>query len=156
MTQDEKIRTYETLQAQVASVLEGSTDLISCMASVACLIREAFPELIFAGFYRNRDGVLHVGPYQGSLACMVLPRGKGVCGASLREGRTFIVPDVHAFRDHIACDSRAESEIVIPVRDNAGRIIAVLDLDSPKMGTFDQTDARFLEGLAAILASKTD
>lgn len=121
------------------------------MATVAALLRQAFNHFFWVGFYvvdPAKPGELVVGPYQGTLGCLRIAFGRGVCGAAAASRQTQIVPDVHAFPDHIACDSRSESEIVVPVFDEAGELIAVLDIDATQKAAFDEIDA---EGLEAIL-----
>jgi len=143
---------YATLREQLASLLEGLPDPVARMATAAALLKDSLADVTWAGFYLARpDGSLLVGPYQGPLACIVLPPGKGVCGAAARDRRTVVVEDVHAFPDHIACDPRSRSEIVVPLlRD--GALVGVLDLDSDRPGAFDETDARHLEAMAALVA----
>lgn len=144
---------YELVREQIVAVLEGETNLTAKMATVACLLSDAFPETYFwTGFYvvdPEKDNELIVGPYQGTLGCLRIPFGRGVCGAAAATGQTQVVEDVHAFPGHIACDSRSNSEIVVPVRDKAGKLIAVLDVDSTQFGSFDQTDKNHLEALMA-------
>lgn len=143
---------YRQVHAEALSVLEDEPDLIACMATVACLLAQAFPENNWTGFYLvdpARPRELVVGPYQGTLGCLRIAFDRGVCGAAATTGETQIVPDVHAFPGHIACDSRSESEIVVPVVNADGELIAVLDIDSPRQGTFDTVDAAALERLVA-------
>lgn len=148
----EKAVRYRELRAEVAAVLEGEPDRIARMATVAAMLAQAFPDRFFwTGFYVVDPGKpeeLVVGPYQGTLGCLRIPFGRGVCGAAAATGEVQIVEDVHAFPGHIACDARSRSEIVLPVLDETGALIAVLDVDSTELGAFDHTDA---EGLAAIL-----
>jgi GAF domain-containing protein len=106
----------------------------------------------WVGFYLLRDGKLLVGPYQGPLACIELPKNTGVCWAGINSGKTVVVPDVHKFPGHIACDSRSNSEIVVPVKDGNGKIIGVLDIDSRQAGNFDETDVEQLEKIADLLS----
>ncbi|NVJ71599.1 MAG: GAF domain-containing protein [Alphaproteobacteria bacterium] len=121
------------------------------MATVACLLSEAFPETYFwTGFYvvdPNKENELVVGPYQGTLGCLRIAFGKGVCGTAAATGETQLVEDVHAFPGHIACDSRSNSEIVVPVHDKNGKLIAVLDVDSTEFSAFDSVDQVWLERL---------
>jgi len=144
---------YELVGEQLRAVLEGETNVTARMATVACLLSEAIPDTYFwTGFYvvdPEKDRELIVGPYQGTLGCLRIPFGKGVCGAAAATGETQVVEDVHAFPGHIACDSRSNSEIVVPVRDKAGKLIAVLDVDSTEYGSFDETDKHHLEGMMA-------
>ncbi|GAB4573907.1 MAG: GAF domain-containing protein [Rhodothalassiaceae bacterium] len=151
MTPEEKRETYERVRREIAAVLEGERHPITMMSTINCLLAEAFPYYYWTGFYLvdpERPDELIVGPYQGTLGCLRIPFGKGVCGAAAATGEIQIVPDVHAFPGHIACDSRSNSEIVLPVRDRDGRLIAVFDVDSTDFGSFDAIDA---EGLLRIL-----
>ncbi len=145
-----KREAYDTLQGHVDAVLAGIDDDVAEMATVSCLLHHAFGHL-WTGFYRvvARDRLLRVGPYQGTLGCLDIAFGRGVCGTAAAERRTVIVPDVHAFPGHIACDSRSASEIVAPVFNKAGRLIAVLDVDATEPAAFDETDAAALEAILA-------
>jgi L-methionine (R)-S-oxide reductase len=137
---------YAELQSHVESVLEGIDDPVAGMATMACLIHHAFGHL-WTGFYRvvEPGKLLRVGPYQGTLGCLEIAVGRGVCGTSAAERRTVVVDDVHAFPGHITCDGRSASEIVVPVFDRAGELIAVLDIDSERPAAFDDTDREALE-----------
>jgi GAF domain-containing protein len=148
----DKAARYAALAEEVASVLEGEPDLTARMAVVAGMLAQSFPLFFWTGFYRvdpARPGELVLGPYQGTLGCLRIPFGKGVCGTAAQRRETVIVEDVHAFPGHIACDSRSASEIVCPVFDAAGALIAILDVDAEVPAAFDATDA---EGLNRILA----
>ncbi len=142
----DKARAYAELERHVESVLDGIDDGIAAMATMSCLIHHAFGHL-WTGFYRvvEPGALLRVGPYQGTLACLEIPFGQGVCGTAAAQGRTVLVPDVQAFPGHIACDARSRSEIVVPVRDAAGALLAVLDVDSERPNAFDEEDRRGLE-----------
>lgn len=142
----DKAAAYAELELHIRSVLEGVRDDIAAMATMSCLIHHAFGHL-WTGFYRVAEPgrLLRVGPYQGTLGCLEIAFGRGVCGAAAAAGRTVIVPDVEAFPGHIACDGRSRSEIVVPVRNAAGELIAVLDVDSEALATFDEEDRRGLE-----------
>lgn len=143
---------YSEVARDIAAVLEGELNRIARMATVASMLAGAFPVFFWTGFYLvddERRGELVVGPYQGTLGCLRIPFGKGVCGAAAAGLRTQIVADVHAFPGHIACDSRSNSEIVVPVLDGGGRLIAVLDVDSIDFAAFDETDAEWLERILA-------
>ncbi|MEM7741194.1 MAG: GAF domain-containing protein [Pseudomonadota bacterium] len=145
MTKDD---IYAQTAKEIAAVLEGEANIIARMATVSCLLAQAFPENIWTGFYivdPNKSGELVVGPYQGTLGCLRIAFGKGVCGAAAATLTTQVVDDVHAFDGHIACDSRSVSEIVVPVVNAQGELIAVLDIDSPVPSTFDETDRQYLE-----------
>ena len=123
------------------------------MANVAALIWQVVPQLNWAGFYRVLDGELVLGPFAGKPACIRIAFGQGVCGAAAASGETQVVPDVHAFAGHIACDADSRAELVVPVQRN-GAVIAVIDLDSPEPGRFDAEDARGIEVLAALIATR--
>ena len=144
---------YDTVFAQIAAVLDGEPNVTARMATVSCLLAEAFPDRFYwTGFYIVDvacENELVVGPYQGTLGCLRIKFGKGVCGTAAATRQTQVVEDVHAVRNHIACDSKTNSEIVVPVVDRAGKLIAVLDVDSTDFGAFDQIDKRNLEGLMA-------
>ena len=146
-----KTETYQTVQAQIAAVLDGEVNFGAKMATVACLLSEAFPETFFwTGFYvvdETREKELVVGPYQGTLGCLRIAFGRGVCGVTAETRETQIVEDVHAIANHIACDSRTNSEIVVPVFDAADQLIAVLDVDSTQHEAFDEVDKNQLEAL---------
>jgi len=141
---------YLQLRGLQELLLEGSDDAIAAMATTSALLHHAFSHL-WTGFYRvvEPGRLLRVGPYQGTLGCLDITFGRGVCGASASELRTIIVPDVRDFPGHIACDARALSEIVVPVLDQSGELIAVLDIDSERAGAFDEADRRGLEAMMA-------
>jgi GAF domain-containing protein len=136
----DKPRAYAELDGHVRAVLEGVDDPITAMATVSCLVHHAFCHL-WTGFYRVvGPGLLRVGPYQGTLGCLEIAFGKGVCGTAAAEGRTVVVADVATFPGHISCDGRSRSEIVLPVWDRRGTLIGVFDVDSERVATFDATD----------------
>lgn len=141
--------TYAVVKDEILSVVAGETYLPARLATTACLLSEAFrPRFFWTGFYvvdPLKPEELVVGPYMGTLGCLRIPFGKGVCGACAATGETQLVPDVHAFPGHIACDSRSNSEIVVPVRDADGKLVAVLDVDSTDYSAFDETDRKWLE-----------
>jgi L-methionine (R)-S-oxide reductase len=140
---------YADLRSRIAALTEGEDDPVSLMATVACEIHHADDRFDWTGFYRVvAPDLLKIGPYQGGHGCLSIPFSRGVCGAAARTGEVQLVPDVDAFPGHIACSSSTRSEIVLPVRDGAGRLIGVLDIDSDRPDAFDEADA---EGLAAIL-----
>lgn len=144
----DKAERYAELAEEIASVLDGEPDRTARMATVASMLADAFESYFWTGFYvvdPQKEGELVVGPYQGTLGCLRIAFGKGVCGAAAAERRTQIVEDVHAFPGHIACDSRSNSEIVVPVFDRSGDLIAVFDVDSTEFGAFDAVDAEWLE-----------
>jgi len=136
-----KDRAYAQLHAHIIGVLSGIDDDIAGMATISALLHHAFGHL-WTGFYRVvQPNLLRVGPYQGTLGCLEITLGKGVCGTAAAERRTIIVPDVSRFPGHIACDARSRSEIVVPVFDRDERLIAVLDIDSERVAAFDDEDA---------------
>jgi GAF domain-containing protein len=140
---------YETLYRQAQAVLEGENDMIANMANLSAMIHQGFG-FWWTGFYRVSGAELVLGPFQGPIACTRIGYGKGVCGTAWQRGETIVVPDVEEFPGHIACSSESRSEIVVPVwRD--GQIIAVLDIDSEKLGTFDDTDRFWLEKIVSLL-----
>ena len=141
---------YDDLVRQLAALLDGESDLIANTANMAALIYHGLPALNWVGFYFERDGELVLGPFQGRPACARIGWGKGVCGAAASERRTIVVPDVHDFPGHIACDAASRSELVVPLVA-AGRVVGVLDLDSPLAARFDEADRAGCEGLAARL-----
>jgi L-methionine (R)-S-oxide reductase len=139
---------YSTLETQVESVLAGVDDPIAGMATISALVHHAFRHL-WTGFYRvvEPGRLLRVGPYQGTLGCLDIQFGRGVCGTAAANGTTVVVPDVAEFPGHITCDSRSQSEIVVPVFDDARRLIAVFDIDSDRKNAFGPDDQRGLERL---------
>ena len=150
LPEGEKIAAYEAAVQAIAANLEGETDLILKMATINCLLKTYLPYYYWVGFYLVRDGRLSVGPYQGTLGCLHIEFGRGVCGRAAQERRTQLVPDVHALAqgsEHIACDPNSQSEIVVPVFDASGHLIAVFDVDSSLPGSFDEIDQQFLEGV---------
>lgn len=145
---------YADLDRQARAVLADVRDPVTAMASLCCLVYEALPYASWVGFYRVvGPGLLRVGPYQGPLGCLEIPFDRGVCGAAAATRETQIVPDVHAFPGHIACDATARSEIVLPVLDADGELIAVFDLDSRDPAAFDDDDREGLETLLAGVAA---
>lgn len=143
---------YETIARQTASLMEGEMDNpVGCLANVAALLKEAFDNYFWVGFYIVRSGRLQLGPFQGPLACLSIQHGRGVCGTAWVEKRTLVVPDVEAFPGHIACSSRSRSEIVVPIlRD--GDVVAVIDVDSTALDAFHAADQAGLEALAELLS----
>ena len=147
-----KSETYAQTAREIAAVLEGETNNVARMATVSCLLSEAFDSYFWTGFYvvdPLKAEELVVGPYQGTLGCLRIPFSRGVCGAAAKTGDVQIIEDVHAFPGHIACDVRSQSEIVVPVYAPDGSLFAVFDVDSTEVGSFDDVDA---EGLAPILS----
>ena len=143
-----KAEAYETLAEHVESVLAGIDDPIAGMATISALLHHGFGHL-WTGFYRvvEPDRLLRVGPYQGTLGCLDIEFGKGVCGTAAARRETVLVENVREFPGHITCDARSQSEIVVPVFDGARRLIAVLDIDSDRVGAFDAADRAALERL---------
>ena len=143
-----KPEAYRQLRAHLTAVLEGIDDPITAMATSSCLVHHAFGHL-WTGFYRvvEPGKLLRVGPYQGTLGCLEIPFGKGVCGSAAARGEAVIVADVHAFPGHITCDARSASEIVVPVFGPNRELIAVFDVDSDRKGAFDAADAAELSTL---------
>ena len=137
---------YRTMIGQAEGMLEAEPWYVAAFSNISALIMETLPGLNWAGFYLVREGRLTVGPFQGKPACIHIPPGKGVCGTAMERNDTVVVPDVHQFPGHIACDSASESEIVIPVREN-GTVRAVLDIDSPVKDRFSPADRAGLEAL---------
>jgi GAF domain-containing protein len=146
----EKTEQYRLLERQVAALLEGETDVIAKMANVAAVLHETFG-FWWTGFYRVAGDELVLGPFQGPVACMHIPFGKGVCGSAWKRDETVVVPDVEQFPGHIACSSASRSEIVVPVHGPDGAVSAVLDIDSDRLATFDGTDQVWLEKIVALL-----
>jgi len=140
---------YEVLLPQIASVVEGESDLIANMANVAAMLHETFG-FWWTGFYRVVGEELVLGPFQGPMACTRIRKGKGVCGTAWAKAETQVLPDVDKFPGHIACSSASRSEIVVPVF-REGTIIAVLDIDSDRLATFDKTDRQYLEQIVQTL-----
>ncbi|HLZ74624.1 GAF domain-containing protein [Phenylobacterium sp.] len=144
----EKAERYATVAQEIASVLAGEPNLTARMATVSSMLAASFDHFFWTGFYvvdPDKREELVVGPYQGTLGCLRIAFGRGVCGTAARERRTQVVEDVDAFPDHIACDSRSKSEIVVPVVDADGRLIAVFDVDAEATAAFDGVDAQWLE-----------
>ena len=142
---------YARLEAQLVDLFARNRDPIARMATMTALLHHKMPHYFWTGFYRLIDGKLVVGPYQGPLACAILDGPDGVCWAAVHRGETVVVPDVHAFPGHVACDSRSRSEIVVPVRDQAGQVTAVLDVDSTTPDAFTDTDATALSRLTPLI-----
>lgn len=139
---------YPTLAKTIAALTEGETDTVALMATLVCEIHHADDRFDWTGFYRvTEPGLLKIGPYQGGHGCLVIPFDRGVCGAAARTGQTQLVPDVEAFHGHIACAASTRSELVIPVRDAKGNVIAVLDIDSDLPDAFTEDDADALEAI---------
>ena len=141
---------YEALIAQTEALVSGVPHRIANLANVSALIFQTLEDLNWAGFYLLEGETLVLGPFQGKPACIEIPVSRGVCGAAVREDRAQLVPDVHAFKGHIACDSASRSELVVPLHGN-GAVIGVLDLDSPSLSRFTEADREGMERLARVL-----
>ena len=148
MMKDEK---YQLLTEQIKALTADENDVVSVMANVCAAIHEAMG-YFWTGFYIVKDGELRLGPFQGPVACMHIGFGRGVCGTAWQQRQTQVVPDVEQFPGHIACSSLSRSEIVVPIVTADGIVRAVLDIDSKELGTFDNTDAAYLEQICAIVA----
>ena len=150
-----RIAQYAKVREAIESLLEGEDDWVCAMATVVCELHHAFAYYDWTGFYRTvAPELLAVGPYQGGHGCLRIPFSRGVCGAAARTKRTQLVPDVHAFPDHIACASSTLSEIVVPVLAPSGEVMAVLDVDSDTRAAFDEIDRNALESLCAMLGAR--
>ena len=141
---------YDFLCQQLRSLTDGIPYKIANLANASALLWQELPQINWAGFYLMEDGALVLGPFQGKTACIRIPVGKGVCGTAVAENASQLVPDVHAFPGHIACDSASESEVVIPIR-NGGEIYGVLDIDSPVKCRFSEDDLKGLTRFVAVL-----
>ena len=141
---------YAQIVRELESLIAGESDDIANLANASSLLFNSLPDLNWAGFYLLKDGELVVGPFQGRPACVRIAMGKGVCGTAAQQRSTVIVPNVHEFAGHIACDSASNSEIVVPMV-RAGELLGVLDIDSPKFGRFDEQDQAGLEKFVSIL-----
>ncbi|MBQ6761435.1 MAG: GAF domain-containing protein [Bacteroidales bacterium] len=146
-----KPASYALVIRQLEALLEGETDPIAKMANMAAVLHESFG-FWWTGFYRVAGEELILGPFQGPVACMHIPFGRGVCGTAWKRNETVVVPDVEAFPGHIACSSASRSEIVVPVHGTDGAVVAVLDIDSERLGTFDEVDKEWLEKIVSLLA----
>jgi GAF domain-containing protein len=152
MNESERATNYREAASELAALLEGIHDPICAMATCASVLRARLPRASWVGFYRVvAPELLRVGPYQGPIGCLEIPFSRGVCGAAARERRTQLVPDVDAFPGHIACDDAARSEIVVPVFDPRGELVAVLDLDSHEPAAFDEIDQAGLENVVNVI-----
>ena len=141
---------YQTAKQELLWRTEGEWDLLANLSNASAILNECMERINWVGFYFYKDEQLVLGPFQGRPACVRIQIGKGVCGTAFAEDDTLVVPDVHAFPGHIACDDRSRSEIVIPIRQN-GQAVAVLDIDSPDPERFDELDRRYLEEFVRLL-----
>jgi len=151
MDSSKKTGRYERIYKQLEGLLAESGNRISMMASVIAVLHNKMDGFFWTGFYLLNQGSLEVGPYQGPLACQKLEKDKGVCWAGIHENRSIVVPDTEKFPGHIACDSRSRSEIAVPVRDQEGTIIGVLDVDSQVPDNFDEEDVKGLERIVSLI-----
>ncbi|MFA6819384.1 MAG: GAF domain-containing protein [Bacteroidaceae bacterium] len=150
MNNTEKINRYQAFLPELEAILKGETDMIVKMSVFAALLHEEM-NFFWTGFYRVVSGELLLGPFQGTIACTHIGRGKGVCGTAWQRAETIVVKDVELFNGHIACSSLSKSEIVVPIKNKLGEIIAVLDIDSTEIDTFDDTDKYYLEQAVTFL-----
>jgi len=148
---EKKQKRYQRVTEQLSGLLEQSSDPLAKMATVAAVLHHKMDGFFWTGFYFRRGKRLVIGPYQGPVACQVLDFGKGVCWAAVQQNQTIVVVDVNKFPGHVACDARSKSEIVVPVRDKTGTIIAVLDVDSTSYGNFDNIDAEWLGKITGLI-----
>ncbi|BBC71444.1 conserved hypothetical protein [Altererythrobacter sp. B11] len=148
-----KSQLYAELRSAALALTDGETDAVANMANLAALMWQFLPELNWAGFYRTINGELVLGPFCGKPACIRIPYGSGVCGTAAAQGETQMVADVHAFPGHIACDAESRSELVVPVI-REGKVLAVIDLDSPRVSRFDEDDQAGVEALAAAIGER--
>ena len=149
-----KSEKYAEIAKEISAVIDGETSNVARMATAACLLHQAFDYFFWTGFYvvdPDKTNELVIGPYQGTLGCLRIPFAKGVCGTCAVENKTIVVEDVHEFPGHIACDSRSNSEIVVPVYNNNQELFAVLDVDSSELAAFDDDDKAGLETICANL-----
>jgi L-methionine (R)-S-oxide reductase len=153
LTKEKKEGRYSRLLTQLSELLIKSNNPVSNMSTIVAVLHHKMDYFFWTGFYLLQDGKLQVGPYQGSLACIDLKKDTGVCWAGINQMQTVVVEDVHAFPGHIACDSRSQSEIVVPLRNAAGVIIGVLDVDSSEHASFDEVDAHWLEKIIELVYS---
>lgn len=143
---------YELLISQLRALIQGESNRVGVLANATALLKQTFPERFFwVGFYMVADGELQLGPFQGTVACYHIGKGRGVCGTAWAEQRTLIVPDVEQFPGHIACSSESRSEIVVPLIGKDNNVVGVLDIDSTALNAFDETDQLYLEQTAKIL-----
>ena len=146
---------YRIMAKQLELFAEEDRGFMPVLSNCSALLWEHMEDINWAGFYLVRGDILVLGPFQGKVACIHIEKGKGVCGTAWESGETQLVPDVHEFPGHIACDSASNSEIVVPVRKD-GKTVAVIDIDSPSFGRFSQEDAEGLQRIAEILGSEVD
>lgn len=149
---DKKVKKYDRLYDQIKTLIDkSSNNYLSNMATIIAVLHNKMPDFFWTGFYLLQDEKLQVGPYQGSLACINLAKNTGVCWEGITTGKAVVVANVHDFPGHIACDSRSQSEVVVPLRNKNGEIVGVLDVDSREQNSFDQTDAKCLEKIISLV-----
>ncbi len=153
MENNKKAKRYERLITQLGEQIPKTNNPLSRMSTIIAVLHNKMDDFFWTGYYHLIEGQLLVGAYQGSLACQILKKDVGVCWAAINRGETVIVKDVNKFDGHIACDSRSNSEIVIPIRNKEGEIVACLDVDSKELNTFDETDAKYLEEITKMIYS---
>ena len=146
----DKNATYQLLAKQVESLIEGENNPVGQLANAVAILHETMGWW-WTGFYMVKDDTLQLGVFQGPVACYNIKKGRGVCGTAWQEDRTIVVPDVEQFPGHIACSSESRSEIVVPMHDEGGEVIGVLDIDSRELATFDDVDARWLEEIVRVI-----
>ena len=151
MEKNKKAGRYSRMYTQLKELVKKSDNSISHMATVIAVLHHKMEYFFWTGFYLLQDGKLQVGPYQGPVACQELIKDKGVCWAGMNQNKTMVVEDVHLFPGHIACDSRSNSEIVVPLRNGKGDVIGVLDVDSKDLKSFDEVDAEWLEKIVGLI-----
>ncbi|MEZ5147533.1 MAG: GAF domain-containing protein [Bacteroidales bacterium] len=151
MDSTKKKNRYNRIFKQLEELLAPHDNTIAAMATIAAVLHNKFDHFFWTGFYLLQDGELIIGPYQGSVACIKLKKNTGVCWAGIKNKETVLVPDVHQFPGHIACDSRSQSEIVLPVRNKKGEIIGVMDVDSKELNSFDEADREGLEKIITLI-----
>lgn len=151
MDRNKKVGRYQRVYEQIAKLLEPHDNPLAAMATINALLYNKFDYYFWAGFYLLQEGELIVGPYQGPVACIKLKKDSGVCWAGVNRKETVIVPDVHDFPGHIACDSRSNSEIVVPLKNKTGEIVGVLDVDSTSLNSFDEADKIGLEKILQLI-----
>lgn len=148
---EQKTEKYRLLTEQIRALIDGETDAVAIMANVCAAIHETMG-FFWTGFYRVQGEELILGPFQGPVACIHIPFGRGVCGSAWKQRQTLVVPDVEQFPGHIACSSFSRSEIVVPVFSTDDEVVAVLDIDSKDLATFDDIDRRYLEDICRLIA----
>jgi GAF domain-containing protein len=151
MDSHKKKSRYERIFMQLSDLLEPHDNPVAAMSTIAAVLHHKFDYFFWTGFYLLQDGELIVGPYQGPVACILLKKDTGVCWAGINRKETVIVPDVHKFPGHIACDSRSQSEIVLPLKDKYGKILGVMDVDSKELNSFDLVDKEGLEKILMLI-----